>query len=100
MFNCSNYSGQTYSVHDLHTILNDVNFDENKITVLYNYGFTQGANQPAVREVVDAYYQNGNFNFILVNYYSILINTVFVSSNNNHFRKDLNKNLLLFSECE
>lgn len=84
MFNCSNYSGQTYNVHDLHTILNDVNFDENKITVLYNYGFSQGANQASVREVVDAYYQNGNFNFILVNYYSILTNTVFVSLKNNH----------------
>ena len=55
-----------------------------KKTVLYNYGFSQGANQAPVREVVDAYYENGNFNFILVNYNSILTNTVFVSIKNNN----------------
>jgi hypothetical protein len=46
--------------------------------VIYSYGFTQTIFQPSVREIVDAYLENGEFNFVLVNYRSILAYNVLV----------------------
>lgn len=66
-------------MHNLHKILDHPNFDHEKVTAIYNYGFTQTANQPSVRKIVDAYLTNGDFNFLLVNYDSILDYTLFVS---------------------
>ena len=53
-------------------ILENPKFNQQKQTVIYSYGFTQTVNQPSVREIVDAYLENGDFNFVLVNYNSIL----------------------------
>lgn len=54
------------------------NFDRSKRTAIYSYGFTQTIFQPSVREIVDAYLANGDFNFIIVNYNSILAYNAFV----------------------
>lgn len=75
----SDYSTQAYTADNLETILENPNFDRRKRTTIYSYGFTQTISQPSVREIVDAYLMNGNFNFILVNYNSILAYTLFVS---------------------
>lgn len=65
------------------TILDNPQFDRRKQTVIYSYGFTQTVYQQSVREIVDAYLTNGDFNFVLVNYNSILAYTVFVSNLSN-----------------
>jgi hypothetical protein len=64
-------------------ILSNPKFDRSKRTAIYSYGFTQTVSQSSVREIVDAYLANGEFNFILVNYNSILAYTLFVSSRDN-----------------
>lgn len=53
-------------------ILENPKFDRNKPTAIYSYGFVQTINQPSVREIVEAYLDNGDFNFVLINYNSIL----------------------------
>lgn len=73
-----NYSTQSFTVADFEEILNYQKFDRNKQTAIYSYGFTQTVNQPSVRGIVDAYLENGDFNFVLVNYNSILAYTVLV----------------------
>lgn len=75
---CSNYSTQSYTVDNFDKILQNPNFNRQKPTAIYSYGFTQTINQPSVREVVDAYLDNGDFNFVLVNYNSILNYNVLV----------------------
>jgi hypothetical protein len=75
---CSNFKTQSYDVNNLERILENPNFDRRKRTAIYSYGFTQTVYQPSVREVVDAYQQNGEFNFLLVNYRSILAYNVLV----------------------
>lgn len=80
LFDCifSNYSTQTYTVDNLQMILEHPKFDRRKQTAIYSYGFTQTVYQPSVREIVDAYLENGDFNFLLVNYQSILAYNVLV----------------------
>lgn len=81
LFVCfSKYSTQSYSVENFQQILENPKFDRQKPTAIYSYGFTQTINQPAVREMVDAYLENGRFNFVLVNYNSILTYNILVSS--------------------
>lgn len=76
---CSNYSTQSYTVDNLEAILDNPKFDRRKRTAIYSYGFVQTISQSSVREIVDAYLQNGDFNFLLVNYQSILAYNVLVS---------------------
>lgn len=78
-FHTSRSHKSTYTVQNLEKIFENPNFDRNKRTVIYNYGFLQTVQQPDVRRIIDAYLQNGNFNFIIVNYNSILNYTVLVS---------------------
>lgn len=48
------------------TILTNVNFNATKKTVVWLYGLSQLPSTPEVQLVVDAYQQNGNYNFIQV----------------------------------
>lgn len=73
-----NFQTKSYDVDNLETIVENPNFDRQKPTVIYSYGFTQTVYQPSVREIVDAYLENGEFNFVLVNYRSILAYNVLV----------------------
>lgn len=75
---CRNYLTQSYAVDNLETILDNPKFDRQKRTVIYSYGFSQTVYQQSVREIVDAYLENGEFNFVLVNYRSILAYNVLV----------------------
>lgn len=77
-----NYSVQSFTVDNLEEILQDPKFDQNKPTAVYSYGFTQTVYQPSVRNIVDAYLENGDFNLLLINYNSILAYTVLVSWRN------------------
>ena len=43
-----------------------MNFDSTKKTVVWLYGITQLPSTPEVQLIVDAYKQNGNYNFIQV----------------------------------
>lgn len=58
---------QTYTTDDFHTVLNNPNFNRIKTTTIYSVGFAQTSSSPSVNDVVDAYLQNGKFNFMLVN---------------------------------
>lgn len=78
-FNFSNYTTQFYKVENFHEILKHESFDVEKITTLYLYGFLQTPYQSSVREIVDAYMENGEYNFVLMNYDSPLVNSIFVS---------------------
>ena len=71
---------QSYAVNNFETILDNSKFDRQKRTVIYSYGFSQTVYQQSVREIVDAYLENGEFNFVLVNYRSILAYNVLVST--------------------
>lgn len=73
-----NYSTQSYTVDNLENILDNPKFDRNKQTAIYSYGFTQTVYQPSVRGIVEAYLENGDFNFVLVNYNSIFAYNVLV----------------------
>lgn len=67
-----NYTTDSFLVDNLENILDDPKFDREKTTAIYSYGFVQTVYQPSVREIVDAYLVNGDYNFVLVNYNSIL----------------------------
>lgn len=78
---CSrNHTTQYYKLQNFQEILKHKKFDADKVLVLYFYGFLQTPYQSSVREIVDAYVENGNFNFVLVNYESLFVNTIFVSN--------------------
>lgn len=76
-----NYTGHAYSAENLPKILENENFDQQKITTIYSYGFTQTPFVSSVRAVVDAYLQNGNYNFMVISCDSIIAYSVFVSKN-------------------
>lgn len=76
--NFRNYATQSYTVGNLEEILDNPKFDRNKPTAIYSYGFMQTVNHPSVRDIVDAYLENKDFNFLLVNYNSILMYNVLV----------------------
>ncbi|CAO1406886.1 unnamed protein product [Diamesa hyperborea] len=59
-------TNQNYNVNNFATVLTNANFNATKKTVLWLYGLTQLPSSSAVKLVVDAYQQNGNYNFILV----------------------------------
>ncbi|CRK93118.1 CLUMA_CG006613, isoform A [Clunio marinus] len=80
-FISDNYSTQSYTVDNLYTILQNPKFDRQKQTAIYSYGFTQTVYQPSVRKIVEAYLANSDFNFILVNYNSILAYNI-INANN------------------
>lgn len=73
------YDGQSYATEKISDVLQNSNFDRNKPTAIYCYGFAETLNFPSVRGVVDAYQQNRNFNFMVISSDSLLTYTVFVS---------------------
>lgn len=73
-----NYSTESYTVDDFDEILAHPDFDFQKTTAIYSYGFSQTVNQPSVRDIVDAYLESNEFNFVLINYNSILAYNVLV----------------------
>jgi len=56
----------TYSTANLTDIFTNPNFNRQRVTALYMYGFQQGINTPSVVDVRNAYIQNGNQNFLLM----------------------------------
>lgn len=70
---------QVYNVNNFHEILNHPSFSTDRNTVIYHYGFTQTPETQSVIEVIEAYLNFGNVNFVLVNYDSVATNTLPVS---------------------
>jgi hypothetical protein len=67
-----------YPADNFEKVLAHEHFDKSKPTAIYAYGFTQTISQPSVRDVVDAYLKNKNFNFLIINLDQIFDYTLFV----------------------
>jgi pancreatic lipase-related protein 2 len=65
-----------YTVANFHTIVNHAQFNANRNTAIYHYGFSQTENSDNVREVVNAYVGANTFNFVLIFYDNLTTNTV------------------------
>ena len=78
--NSRNYEGKAYQIEDFHTILNHESFNRERATTIYSYGFTQTLFNPSVRDVVDAYLFNGDFNFMVISCDKGFAYNIFVSN--------------------
>lgn len=65
---------QLYTVHNLHTVLNQVAFISARDTVFYHYGFSQTENSANVVDVINASVTHLDRNFFLIYYLSIASN--------------------------
>jgi len=73
------YEGHTLYAENLHHLLEEKNFDKEKVTAIYTYGFLETPFMPSVRAVLDAYLKDENHNFMIVHCDSIFLYNVFVS---------------------
>lgn len=75
----SHHEAKAYALDEFYSVLSNPNFNRDKTTTIYSYGFTQTLFNPSVREVVDAYLFNGNFNLMVISCDNVFAYNVLVS---------------------